>query len=159
MVPLTTSSKEAGSTSSPTDRNQFGGATSRGRVRRFAIPRFPTDLQAAFAVLLTQAHGTSIVHERVYDNQFLYAGELAKLGPAFSGPAGHDQQSDEASRRHCPSNGHQGGRRSPWQAGCRGTTEILEVHHVNRGYENIEELRGLGGASDRSPGRIRQSEP
>jgi UDP-N-acetylglucosamine 1-carboxyvinyltransferase len=43
-------------------------------------PGFPTDLQSVFTTLLTQCHGTSLVHERVFDNRLGYVKELQKLG-------------------------------------------------------------------------------
>src|SRR5581483_6514350 len=49
-------------------------------IQAIAYPGFPTDLQAAFGALLTQARGTSIIHERVFENRFLYLNELRKMG-------------------------------------------------------------------------------
>ena len=49
-------------------------------VQAIAYPGFPTDLQAAFGVPLTQARGTSLVHERVFENRLGYAEELGKMG-------------------------------------------------------------------------------
>ena len=49
-------------------------------VQALPYPGLATDLQALVAVLLTQAHGVSYLHERVFDNRLLYVGELRKLG-------------------------------------------------------------------------------
>src|SRR3990172_10038690 len=49
-------------------------------VQALPYPGLATDLQAPVAVLLTQANGVSYVHERVFDNRLLYAGELRKMG-------------------------------------------------------------------------------
>src|SRR3989442_811990 len=49
-------------------------------IQALPYPGLATDLQALVAVLLTQAHGVSYVHERVFDNRLLYAGELRKMG-------------------------------------------------------------------------------
>ncbi|MDP2726802.1 MAG: UDP-N-acetylglucosamine 1-carboxyvinyltransferase, partial [Dehalococcoidia bacterium] len=49
-------------------------------VQALPYPGFATDLQAAFGVLLTQADGVSIIHERVYENRLLYVKELRKMG-------------------------------------------------------------------------------
>jgi len=49
-------------------------------IQTFAYPGFPTDLQAPFGALLTQAHGESSIHETVYDGRLLYVGELRKMG-------------------------------------------------------------------------------
>jgi len=52
-------------------------------IQTLPYPGFPTDLQAAFAALLTQAPGTSLIHERIYDNRLLYANELNKMGASI----------------------------------------------------------------------------
>src|SRR5439155_1527395 len=49
-------------------------------IEALPYPGLATDLQALVAVLLTQAHGVSYIHERVLDNRLLYAGELRKMG-------------------------------------------------------------------------------
>ena len=49
-------------------------------IQAIHYPGFPTDLQAAFGALLTQATGTSLIHERVFENRLLYAQELSKMG-------------------------------------------------------------------------------
>lgn len=122
-------------------------------VQTLHYPGFPTDLQAAFATLLTQATGTSLVHERVYDNRLLYAEELRKLGAnirvhgqtaAITGPTplvgGVVRALDIRSGAALMLAG----------LAASGTTEILNVHHVNRGYEHVErKLTGLGAVVER----------
>jgi UDP-N-acetylglucosamine 1-carboxyvinyltransferase len=49
-------------------------------IQALPYPGLATDLQAPMAVLLTQADGVSLVHERVYDNRMMYLGELRKFG-------------------------------------------------------------------------------
>ncbi|HEX6513695.1 MAG TPA: UDP-N-acetylglucosamine 1-carboxyvinyltransferase, partial [Chloroflexota bacterium] len=46
----------------------------------FPFPGFPTDLQAPFGALLTQAEGESLIHEILYNDRLLYLNELAKMG-------------------------------------------------------------------------------
>lgn len=57
-----------------------GGGLRAVQAQAVPYPGFPTDLHAPLAAALTQAHGVSVVHERVYDNRTLYVGELRKLG-------------------------------------------------------------------------------
>ena len=57
-----------------------GGRLECVDVQAIHYPGFPTDLQAAFAALLTQAHGTSVIHERVFENRLEYAAELRNMG-------------------------------------------------------------------------------
>jgi len=49
-------------------------------VQAIHYPGFPTDLQAAFAALLTQAEGRSVIHERVFENRLEYAADLRNMG-------------------------------------------------------------------------------
>ena len=49
-------------------------------IQAIAYPGFPTDLQSSFGALLTQACGSRIIHERVFENRFLYTRELRKMG-------------------------------------------------------------------------------
>lgn len=50
------------------------------QLQAVPYPGFPTDLHAPMAAALTQAEGVSIVHERVFENRFLYVGELRSMG-------------------------------------------------------------------------------
>ena len=43
-------------------------------------PGFPTDLQAQYMALMTQAEGTSIIVENIFENRFMHAQELARMG-------------------------------------------------------------------------------
>jgi UDP-N-acetylglucosamine 1-carboxyvinyltransferase len=49
-------------------------------VQALPFPGFPTDQQAVMAVLLTQCHGTSHIHERVFEDRLRYVHELNKMG-------------------------------------------------------------------------------
>jgi UDP-N-acetylglucosamine 1-carboxyvinyltransferase len=49
-------------------------------IQTFPYPGFPTDLQAPFGALLTQAQGESSIHETMYDGRLLYVSELQKMG-------------------------------------------------------------------------------
>lgn len=50
------------------------------RLQTMPYPGFPTDLQAPFAVLATQAHGTSLIHDPIYEGRLGYVQELIKMG-------------------------------------------------------------------------------
>ncbi len=156
MDPLTYKLREVGVEVIEGDRAYMvrGGSPLRAvEVQTLHYPGFPTDLQAAFTTLLTQAAGTSIVHERVYDNRLLYAEELRKLGASI-------RVSGQTATVDGPTPLRGGVVRAlDIRAGAAlilaglaatGTTEILDAHHVNRGYENIEgKLCGLGASVER----------
>jgi UDP-N-acetylglucosamine 1-carboxyvinyltransferase len=124
-------------------------------VQALPYPGLATDLQAMVAVLLTQAHGVSYVHERVFDNRLLYAGELRKLGAdvvttgtttaIISGPTPlHGARVQALDVRAGAALILAG------LAAATGRTEITDVYHVDRGYERLDEkLRSLGAKIER----------
>jgi UDP-N-acetylglucosamine 1-carboxyvinyltransferase len=122
-------------------------------VQTLQYPGFPTDLQASFATLLTQAEGTSLVHERVYDNRLQYAAELCKMGASIN-------VTGQTASIHGPSplNGaavkaldiRAGAAVVLAALSAEGVTEISDIHHISRGYEKIDErLVSLGASVER----------
>jgi UDP-N-acetylglucosamine 1-carboxyvinyltransferase len=117
-------------------------------------PGLATDLHAPMAAMLTQAKGVSIIHERVFDNRMLYVGELRKMGAEIVSTGSSAIVSGPT-----PLNGARV-RALDVRAGAavvlaaivaRGTTVIDEIHHLDRGYERLDEkLRGLGVDMERS---------
>ena len=111
-------------------------------------PGFPTDMQAQFMVLLTQAKGTSVITETIFDRRFLHVDELKRLGAVIEvsgdkaivrGPSPLSGAEVKATDLRASA--------SLILAGlvARGTTVVNEIEHIDRGYESIEEkFRGLG---------------
>jgi len=116
-------------------------------------PGFPTDMQAQFMVLMTQATGTSIITETIFDRRFLHVNELVRLG------ANIEVSGDKAIvRGRTPLSGAQvvatdlRASASLILAGliASGETIVNEVEHIDRGYEAIEEkLKMLGARIER----------
>ncbi|MEX2159570.1 MAG: UDP-N-acetylglucosamine 1-carboxyvinyltransferase [Dehalococcoidia bacterium] len=116
-------------------------------------PGLATDIHPPFAAFLTQAKGVSVIHERVYDNRLLYISELRKMGAdvitagqtaIVSGPThlyGTPVRAIDV----------RAGAALVVAALCaEGTTEISDIHHVDRGYEALDEkLRSLGASIQR----------
>ena len=122
-------------------------------VQALPYPGFATDLQAAFGVLLTQADGVSIVHERVYDNRLLYVKELRKMGAmvAVNGQTA-------VIKGPCRLRGvnvraldiRSGAALMLAGLAAQGTSQIEDIQHLERGYEGIDEkLRALGARVER----------
>ena len=124
-----------------------------GRLRAVSFQALPypglaTDLHAPMAALLTQAHGVSIIHERVFDNRMLYVGELRKMGAEIVSTGSSAIVSGPT-----PLHGARV-RALDVRAGAavmlaalvaQGTTVIDEIHHLDRGYERLDaKLRALG---------------
>ncbi len=116
-------------------------------------PGFPTDMQAQFMVMMTQAEGTSIITETIFDRRFSHVNELLRLG------ANIEVIGDKAIvRGKTPLSGAKilatdlRASASLILAGLIASEETIinDVEHLNRGYENIEEkLKSLGAHIER----------
>ncbi|MCX8160993.1 MAG: UDP-N-acetylglucosamine 1-carboxyvinyltransferase [Candidatus Saccharicenans sp.] len=105
-------------------------------------PGFPTDMQAQFMVLMTQASGTSIITETIFDRRFSHANELTRLGASI------EIQGDKAIvRGRTPLSGAEVVATDLRASAClvlaglvaTGQTTINDIEHLDRGYEKIEE--------------------
>jgi UDP-N-acetylglucosamine 1-carboxyvinyltransferase len=116
-------------------------------------PGFPTDMQAQFMVLMTQASGTSIITETIFDRRFSHVNELLRLGASI------EVHGDKAVvKGRTPLSGAEviasdlRASASLVLAGliANGETLINEIEHLDRGYERIEEkLQALGASIER----------
>jgi UDP-N-acetylglucosamine 1-carboxyvinyltransferase len=111
-------------------------------------PGFPTDLQPQYVALMTQAHGTAIITEPLYDNRFQHVAELTRMGARIT-TQGRDAFVRGPSRLHgtdvvVPD--IRSGAALVIAALCaRGTTEIADAWHIQRGYADLPgKLRALG---------------
>ena len=119
-------------------------------------PEFPTDLQAQFMVLMTQATGTSVIRETIFENRFQHAAELRRMGASIS-LSGRNATVKGASRLSgaCLMATDLRASACLVLAGlvAEGETIIDRVYHVDRGYVRIEEkLRKLGARLERIQG-------
>jgi UDP-N-acetylglucosamine 1-carboxyvinyltransferase len=134
-------------------RGRAGGALQAIQLQAVPYPGFPTDLHAPIAAALTQADGVSIIHERVFDNRTLYVGELRKMGARIT-TGGQIVIVDGGS----PLIGA-AVRCLDIRAGAAvviaalaagGETEVHDIHHLDRGYGDLDErLRGIGAEISR----------
>ncbi len=116
-------------------------------------PGFPTDMQAQFMVLMTQAQGTSIITETIFDRRFSHVNELVRLGASI------EVQGDKAVvKGKTPLSGAEVTATDLRASACLilaglvagGETILAEIEHLDRGYERIEEkLRRLGASIER----------
>ncbi|TMD03615.1 MAG: UDP-N-acetylglucosamine 1-carboxyvinyltransferase [Chloroflexi bacterium] len=122
-------------------------------VTTWPHPGFATDLQSQFVALMTQAEGTSIVSEAVFENRFRHVAELHKLGARVAvngrsavvdGPAAL-----RGTRVKVPD--IRSGAALVIAGLCASGTTVLDaVYHLDRGYERLEDkLRGLGADIER----------
>ncbi|HTV66362.1 MAG TPA: UDP-N-acetylglucosamine 1-carboxyvinyltransferase [Bryocella sp.] len=111
-------------------------------------PGFPTDMQAQFMALTTQADGASIITENIFENRFMHALELVRMGANVK-----VEGNRAVVRGRTPLSGA-AVQASDLRASAslvlaalvaEGETIIDRVYHIDRGYERIEEkLRGVG---------------
>jgi UDP-N-acetylglucosamine 1-carboxyvinyltransferase len=125
-------------------------------VRTAPHPGFPTDMQAQFMALLSQAEGISVVTETVFENRFMHVAELRRLGARIrlddssaivKGPTPLSGATVMATDLRASA--------SLVLAAlvAEGETIVERVYHLDRGYERIEEkLRGLGARVERLAG-------
>ena len=124
------------------------GRLEKTSIKTLPHPGFPTDMQPQITTLLTLAEGTSIVTEGIWDNRFKYVDELRRMGADIS---------VDGKVAVIEGTGHLMGapvKATDLRAGvamiiaglaASGTTEIEDIHHIERGYEDIEvKLRALG---------------
>jgi UDP-N-acetylglucosamine 1-carboxyvinyltransferase len=111
-------------------------------------PGFPTDLQPQHVALMTQAQGTALVTEPLYENRFQHVTELTRMGARIA-VQGRDAIVRGPARLHgtdvvVPD--IRSGAALVIAALCaRGTTEIADAWHIERGYEDMPgKLRALG---------------
>ncbi|MBQ8842837.1 MAG: UDP-N-acetylglucosamine 1-carboxyvinyltransferase [Ruminiclostridium sp.] len=117
-------------------------------VKTMPHPGFPTDMQPQLAALLTLAKGTSIINEGIFDNRFRYVDELRRMGADISVDGNVAMIEGVSHLTGAPV------KASDLRAGAaliiaglstNGITEIEDIYHVERGYENMDaKLRKMG---------------
>ncbi len=121
---------------------------SKAVIKTLPYPGFPTDLQPQMGVVLSIADGTSIINESIWESRFQYTNELNKMGAQITA------QGKSAIFEGVESLYGATVYSTDLRAGAaliiagivaQGTTEIYNLDHIDRGYENIEEkFRNIG---------------
>src|SRR5215831_13910849 len=129
-------------------RVEANGKLAAVDVKTMPFPGFPTDLQAQFMSLMTRAAGTSTITETIFENRFLHAQELVRMGAdvrvdgnraVIRGPgvlSGAPVMATDLRASVCLV-----------LAGlaASGSTRVARVYHLDRGYERLEaKLSALG---------------
>jgi len=120
-------------------------------------PQFPTDMQAQYMALMTQAEGKAVIEETVFENRFMHASELQRMGARISIDGRHASVTGLTPLTGAPLIASDlRASASLVLAGLveKGETIIDRVYHIDRGYEKIEaKLRHVGADIE----RIRES--
>lgn len=110
-------------------------------IKTLPHPGFPTDLQPQMGVILSIANGTSIITESIWDSRFQYTAELNKMGAHITAQGKSAFFEGVESLYGAPVYA------TDLRAGAalviagivaKGTTEVFNVKHIDRGYESIE---------------------
>ena len=118
-------------------------------------PGFPTDLQPPIMALLATAEGTSIITENVFESRFMFVDELNRMGADIRTEGHHAvvRGVDRLSSAPVRALDLRAGAALILAAlGADGVTEIADIGHVDRGYEDIDsKLSALGAEVSRQP--------
>lgn len=117
-------------------------------LKTMPYPGFPTDMQPQIATIAAIANGTSVIIENIWESRFQYTDELAKMGADISAHGSTAIITGVDKLYGSPVKCHD------LRAGAAmiiagliadGDTEVYEIHHILRGYENIlEKFNNLG---------------
>ncbi|SDF11313.1 UDP-N-acetylglucosamine 1-carboxyvinyltransferase [Limimaricola pyoseonensis] len=113
------------------------------------FPGFPTDLQAQMMAMLCTAEGTSRLEEKIFENRFMHAPELMRMGAKIEVHGGHATVTGVDKLKGAPVMATDlRASVSLILAGlaAEGETVVNRVYHLDRGYENVEDKLGAVGA-------------
>lgn len=156
IKPLTAKLKEIGAiidVGEDSLQMKSGGFYTATDVKTLPFPGFPTDMQAQMMSLLAVSDGTGIVTETIFENRFMHAQELCRMGANIKveGHCAIIEGTKELTGTKVVSSDLRAGA-ALVLAGlyAQGTTEVLDIYHIDRGYENLDgKLRALGANIER----------
>jgi UDP-N-acetylglucosamine 1-carboxyvinyltransferase len=152
IAKLQAAGAEIAQVGSSTLRVRSGSVLGSVDVTTAEYPGFATDLQAQYMALMTQAEGIAIITETIFENRFMHAQEMARMGATIRIEG---NQAIVAGRKQLSGAGVIA---SDLRASAslvlaalvaRGETVIDRVYHIDRGYEKIEEKLAAVGAQVR----------
>lgn len=154
---LTGKMRDAGATVTTTDvyRVEAPQILKPADIQTYPYPGFPTDLQAPFTTVMTQAHGNASIHETMFEDRLRYVSELRKMGASID-----VSESGRTAMVHGPSplcgtavtamDIRSGAAMVLAGLAAEGVTEIANVIYIDRGYENFAgKMASLGASVER----------
>ncbi len=130
-------------------RVSCSGRPGRCNIKTMPHPGFPTDMQPQMAVLLALANGTSIISEGVWENRFRYVDQLIRMGASIKvdGKLAVVEGVEQLKGAPVKADDLRAGA-AMLIAGlaAKGTTEIEDILHIDRGYEDVVQKFSLLGA-------------
>ena len=138
----------------PLERHEDGARVQRVEriapvdIQTLPFPGFPTDMQAQVMTLSALAEGSSIITENIFENRFMFASELVRMGAEIRVEGHHAiiHGVPRLSGAQVSSPDLRGGAALVVSGlVAEGTTEVSAIHHIDRGYERfVEKLERLG---------------
>lgn len=116
-------------------------------------PGFPTDMQAQFMSLATQCQGTSVIQERLFENRFMHASELQRLGANITLKGntatiiGNDEHNPLVGADVMATDLRASSALVLAGLVAQGSTNVHRIYHLDRGYESLEQKLSALGAN------------
>ena len=122
-------------------------------VKTLPFPGFPTDMQAPITSLLSLSKGTGIVTETIFENRFMHVGELCRMGANIK-VEGHcaviEGKRSLSGAKVSATDLRAGAALVLAGLAAKGETQVFDIHHIDRGYEELDvKLRNLGANIER----------
>ncbi len=134
-------------------RVKGGSITKPVDIATLPYPGFPTDLQTQFMALLSIADGTSIITENIFENRFMFVNELNRMGSDVRTEGRHAVirgVSKLLGATVTAPDLRGGAALAVAGLAAEGVTEVLDIYHIDRGYQNFEhKLQTLGADIER----------
>lgn len=118
-------------------------------ITTLPYPGFPTDVQAQFMSLMTLAQGTSVITEKIFENRFLHAAELQRMGAQIKVEGNKAIVKGVERLKGAPvmaTDLRASASLVLAALAAQGTTRISRIYHLDRGYERLDEKLTLLGA-------------
>ncbi len=152
VKPITAKLKECGVTVELADEGLYVNAMDKKLVatdiKTLPYPGFPTDIQSPFMSFLATVEGASTVIETVFENRFMHVAELNRMGANIKTEGSKALVSGGKtleSARVVATDLRAGAALVLAALSAKGTTELSEIYHIERGYERfIEKFRSIG---------------
>lgn len=137
-------------------RVTMSGRPKPANIKTMPYPGFPTDMQAQFMSLLCLADGVSVITETVFESRFAHVGELERMGAKVQveGRSAVVVGVEKLTGAQVTATDLRAGAALVLAGlAAEGATEVYGVHHIDRGYEDLEvKLRSLGASIERVRG-------
>ena len=122
-------------------------------INTLPYPGFPTDVQAQFMALMTLAQGTSVITENIFENRFLHAAELKRMGADIKVDGNKAVVKGVESLKGAPlmaTDLRASASLVLAALAAQGESRVSRIYHLDRGYERLDEkLKALGARIER----------